>query len=74
MEVLPSDAAYRKLLSHYSDNAREINYVKFCEAIDDTQEYLAMTRKDPNPFVKQTCNPVVYAAKSSEIEAVEKKI
>ena len=58
MEVLPSDSVYKKLITYYGENSREINYVKFCDAIDDTEEYyllkryLAMTRKDPNPFVK----------------------
>jgi len=52
MEVLPSDSVYKKLITYYGENSKEINYVKFCDAIDDTEEYLAMTRKDPNPFVK----------------------
>lgn len=33
-----------------------------------------MTRKDPNPFVKQTCAIGEVSAKSQSIEAVEKKI
>ena len=38
LELVPPEPAYRKLVSYYGENAREINYVKFCEAIDDTQE------------------------------------
>ena len=38
LDVLPNQKAYGYLLSYYSDNDREINYVKFCQAIDDTEE------------------------------------
>jgi hypothetical protein len=38
MEVLPSDSVYKKLITYYGENSREINYVKFCDAIDDTEE------------------------------------
>jgi len=60
LEVQLQPNVMRVILAHFAPNGREINYVKFCDAIDDTFEYLAMTRKDPNIHVKQTCNPVAY--------------
>jgi hypothetical protein len=36
LEILPPEPAYRKLVNFYSSNHREIDYLKFCDAIDDT--------------------------------------
>jgi len=48
--------------------------VKFCQAIDDTEDYLAMTRKDPNPWFKQKAPPMNVYGQQTSIEEVERKI
>lgn len=72
LDVQVQPQAMKVLLAHFAPNGREINYVKFCDAIDDTFEYLAMTRKDPTIHVKQTCEPVRYDAQT--VQNVQKKV
>jgi hypothetical protein len=48
LQLLPNQQVLKVLVNHYMDkgvNSKEVNYVKFCEDVDDMQEMLIFTTK-----------------------------
>jgi len=87
LDILPSPSAFKKLLDHFSQNGREVNYLRFCQQVDTFHEYNRMTTVGVKPESTYTpptdsqslnllTNRFIQAKQKpqTDAEAVEQKI